>query len=179
MKGDLLMSEGYGISYKWENCIQCHACEVACKSWRNVELGVRWRRVENIWQGSYPNIKNFTVSIACVHCVEPVCMEVCPEGAISKRSEDGVVVVDRDKCTGCRTCLEECPFEAPAFGLDEKMQKCDLCVNEIDFKTESPPCVETCPTNALVFGKMDVKEKIKSEESIIQLMKMKDINITS
>jgi anaerobic dimethyl sulfoxide reductase subunit B (iron-sulfur subunit) len=169
------MSEQYGISYNEENCIQCHGCEVACKSWRSVELGVKWRRVENIWQGSYPNVKNVTASIACMQCVDPVCVEVCPEGAISKRLDDGVVVADRDKCTGCKTCLEECPFGAPAFGVDEKIQKCDMCINEMDFQTEDPPCVETCPTKALVFGKMNEQEKMSMEESIKQLIKMKNI----
>ena len=164
------MSEQYGISYNDENCIQCHGCEVACKSWRNVELGVRWRRVENIWQGSYPNVKNITASIACMHCSDPECIQACPEEAIYKR-DDGIVLVDRRKCIGCQTCLEVCPFGAPAFGEDEKMQKCDMCANEIDFKTDSPPCVETCPTKALVFGKMDNREKISMEESIKKLIK--------
>lgn len=164
------MSEQYRISYNKENCIQCHGCEVACKSWRSVELGVKWRRVENIWQGSYPNVKNVSASIACMHCVEPACVEACPVGAISKRSEDGVVVVDKDKCIGCQTCLEECPFDVPEFGTDGKMQKCDLCLHEIDFETESPPCVETCPTKALVFGKMDEQEKRAMEESMKKLI---------
>jgi len=166
------MSVELGISYIKEKCIQCHACEVACKSWRVVELGVRWRRVDRIWKGRYPEVKNISASVACMHCVEPVCVEVCPEGAISKRDEDGIVVVDMDKCIGCQTCLEECPFEAPSFGMDGKMQKCDMCFNEIDLKTESPPCVETCPTKALVFGKMNEQEKISLEESIKQLIKI-------
>jgi anaerobic dimethyl sulfoxide reductase subunit B (iron-sulfur subunit) len=169
MKGVLLMSE-YGISYIKENCIQCHGCEVACKGWRNVELGVRWRRVENIWQGSYPEVKNISASVACMHCADPVCVKECPEGAIYKRDEDGIVLVDRNKCTGCKTCLDVCPFGVPAFGLDGKMQKCDLCINEIDYKTESPPCVETCPTKALVFGAMDSQGKRTMEESIKQLI---------
>jgi len=166
------MSEEYGFSYAKENCIQCHACEVACKSWRGVESGIRWRRVEKIWQGSYPDVKNISASVSCMHCVEPVCVQVCPQGAISKRVEDGVVQADRDKCIGCQTCLVACPFGAPAFGVDEKMQKCDMCVNETDFQTESPPCVATCPTKALVFGKINVQEKKAMEETIKQLIKV-------
>ncbi|HJX34603.1 MAG TPA: 4Fe-4S dicluster domain-containing protein, partial [Desulfatiglandales bacterium] len=81
------------------------------------------------------------------------------------------VLVDRDKCTGCRTCLEVCPFGAPAFGLDGKMQKCDLCISEIDYKMERPPCVETCPTKALVFSRMSEQEKRTMEEAIKQLIK--------
>jgi len=165
------MSEEYGISYVKENCMQCHACEVACKSWRAVELGVKWRRVENIWQGAYPDVKNLSVSIACMHCVDPVCVSVCPQGAISKRVEDGIVVVDREKCIGCRTCLEECPFKAPAFGSDGKMQKCDMCLGEIDYGSETPPCVATCPTRALTFGRINIQEKSAMAAAMKQLIK--------
>lgn len=171
LKGDYTMSEEYGISYIKENCMQCHACEVACKSWRGVELGVRWRRVEKIWQGTYPNVKNLSASVACMHCVDPVCVQSCPKGAISKNADSGVVVGDRDKCVGCKTCLKKCPFKAPAFGADKKMQKCNLCITEIDFQTENPPCVSTCPTKALVFGKMSSQEKSAMAEAMIQLIK--------
>jgi anaerobic dimethyl sulfoxide reductase subunit B (iron-sulfur subunit) len=170
VKGDSAMPVEYGIFYTKENCIQCHGCEVACKSWRNIEFGIRWRRVDNIWQGHYPKIKNISASVACMHCAEPVCVEVCPEGAIEKRDEYGIVAVNGDKCTGCQTCLEECPFDAPVFGADSRMQKCDMCFNEINFETESPPCVETCPTKALMFVKADKQQKRAMEESLKELM---------
>ena len=160
----------YGISYIKENCIQCYGCEVACKTWRNVELGINWRRVENIWKGQYPQVKSISASVGCMHCVDPVCVEACPEGAISKRIEDGIVLVDRDKCVGCQTCLDVCPFGVPQFGDDGIMQKCDMCVNEIDYKTESPPCVESCSTKALVFGQMTRQEKMSMEASIRQVI---------
>jgi anaerobic dimethyl sulfoxide reductase subunit B len=172
MKGEVTMSEEYGFSYTKENCIQCHACEVACKSWRGVETGIRWRRVEQIWQGSYPDVKNISASVSCMHCVEPVCVQVCPENAISKRAEDGLVLVDKDKCVGCQTCLEACPYKAPAFGANGKMQKCDMCITEADFKTESPPCVATCPTKALGIAKMNVQEKKVMEDLMKQLIKV-------
>jgi Fe-S-cluster-containing dehydrogenase component len=107
-----------------------------------------------------------------MHCLEPACVEVCPEGAISKRSQDGIVVVDRDKCVGCQVCLEACPFEVPAFGTDEKMQKCDMCLNRIEVNAESPPCVETCPTEALTFGKMEKQERRDMEEAMRELVAM-------
>ena len=171
LKGDLMASEEYGISYTQKNCIQCHACEVACKSWRSIALGVKWRRVEVIWEGVYPDVKTLSASVACMHCVDPACVSACPEGAISKSSENGAVTVAREKCIGCRTCLEACPFKAPAFGTDGKMQKCDMCFGQIDYQTENPPCVATCPTKALGFGKMSVQDKKSIEAAIKDLIK--------
>lgn len=164
------MSTYYGVSFIQDNCIQCHGCEVACKSWRCVELGARWRRVEHIWKGSYPGVKNVSASVACMHCVAPACVEACPEGAITKRDGDGVVVIDSETCTGCETCREACPFDVPQFGRDGKMQKCDMCVDEIDYSAETPPCVRTCPTQALKFVQMSIEEKMAVEKNIGRLI---------
>jgi anaerobic dimethyl sulfoxide reductase subunit B len=161
------MSAEYGISFVKEKCIQCHGCEVACKSWRDVESGLAWRRVYNIWLGSYPSVKSASVSTGCMHCADPACIEACPEGAIEKRDADGVVVVNSEACTGCRACFEVCPFKVPEFGLDGKMQKCDLCVDAIDMSLENPPCVATCPTRALCFGPMSRQEKKAAEASML------------
>ena len=164
-----MCGEEFGFVFVKENCIQCHGCEVACKSWRNVEFGVKWRHVENIWEGVYPNVKCMSVSVSCMHCAEPACLESCPEGAISKRAEDGIVVVDSEKCIGCRTCFAVCPFDVPQYGADDKMQKCDMCVSERESDKEDPPCVRTCPTDALVLMKMDEKKKKETEKSMITL----------
>jgi Fe-S-cluster-containing dehydrogenase component len=163
------MSTEYAFSYIQDKCIQCYGCEVACKSWRDVELGVRWRRVENFWYGRYPKIKNASSSIACMHCAEPACEKACPETAIIKRPEDGIVIVDRNKCIGCKTCLEECPFDAPQFGTDGIMQKCDMCIHFIYHDKVRPPCVETCPTSALQFGRMSIQEKMAIEKAFRRL----------
>ena len=165
-----MSDEQFVFIFVKENCLQCHACEVACKSWRNVELGIKWRRVENIWEGAYPNVKCMSVSLSCIHCAEPACVEACPEKAISKRSEDGIVVVDKENCIGCRSCLEACPFDVPQFGADGKMQKCDMCVNEMGYDNNAPPCIETCPTEALILMKVDVKKKKDVEKSMKVLL---------
>jgi anaerobic dimethyl sulfoxide reductase subunit B len=165
------MSKEYGISFLQGKCIQCHACEVACKSWRNVELGVNWRSVKNIWQGSYPEVKLTSVSIGCMHCTEPACIDACPEGAIVKREEDGIVIVDQELCTGCMLCKEACPFNVPQFGADEKMQKCDLCLGRIDMDSQNPPCVSTCPTGSITLVKMTKEEKLSEEKTIQNICK--------
>jgi anaerobic dimethyl sulfoxide reductase subunit B (iron-sulfur subunit) len=106
-----------------------------------------------------------------MHCDEPPCVEECPEDAIKKRREDGIVVVDREKCTGCRRCLEVCPFDVPQFGRDDKMQKCDLCISEIDLdRGEQPPCIETCSTATLRVVRMGRSEKVEAEESMKKLL---------
>jgi anaerobic dimethyl sulfoxide reductase subunit B (iron-sulfur subunit) len=161
------MSTEHGISFLKEKCVQCHGCEIACKSWRGVELGVRWRRVDNIWHGTYPNVKSTSASIGCMHCADPACIAVCPEDAIKKRPEDGIVVVDRDACSGCQACFEACLFDAPQFGADGTMQKCDLCLDAIGVNSGNPPCVTTCPTHALVFGTMNRKEKQAAEQGLL------------
>jgi anaerobic dimethyl sulfoxide reductase subunit B len=164
------MSTQYGFSFSKDKCTQCYGCEVACKSWRDGETGVRWRRVYNIWAGRYPDVKLASASVACMHCTDPVCVKACPVQAIEKRAEDGIVVGDKSKCIGCKACEKECPFGAPQFGASGKMQKCDMCMNELDLGKESPPCVETCPTKALQVGKLETKEKQVIEQDIRRLI---------
>lgn len=164
------MSVEYAFSFDKEKCTQCYGCEVACKSWREGELGVSWRRVYKIWTGRYPEVKLATASVSCMHCVDPVCVKTCPVQAIQKRPEDGIVVGDKSKCIGCKACEKACPFGAPQFGAEGKMQKCDLCMNQVDLGKESPPCVETCPTKALQLGKVDTKEKQAKEKDIQKLI---------
>lgn len=164
------MSTQYGFSFAKDKCVQCYGCEVACKSWRGAELGVRWRRVYNLWQGRYPDVKSASASVACMHCDDPVCVGACPVEAIKKRAEDGIVVADRGKCIGCKACSKACPFGAPQFGADGKMQKCDMCLTEIDLSKDAPPCVDTCPTKALQLRSMEGKEKREREEDIQKLM---------
>jgi anaerobic dimethyl sulfoxide reductase subunit B len=164
------MSTEYGFSFVNDKCIQCYGCEVACKAWRNSDLGIRKRRVQNIWIGRFPEVKNTTASVSCMHCADPACVKSCPVGALTKRSEDGIVLVDSDKCIGCRTCLQECPFGAPQFAKSGKMQKCDLCLDELNLDKEQPPCVETCPTKALKVGKMSKGEKMVAEAGMLNLM---------
>ena len=145
------MSKQYGFYYDGSRCIQCRTCELACKSVRNTEPGIRWRRVIDTWGGDYPHVTRTFFSLACMHCEKPACIAVCPTGAISKRVEDGVVVVEKNKCNGCRDCFSACPYGVPQFGADGKMQKCDYCI-EIG---HTPVCVESCPAEALYSGLLD------------------------
>jgi len=145
------MKKQIGFIYDESRCIQCRTCEVACKDTRGVELGPRWRRVIETWEGKYPDVKRVFFSQSCLHCGKPACIPACPTGAISKRQEDGIVVVDREKCDGCRDCFTACPYDVPQFGSDGLMQKCDLCLGA----EGEPACVTSCPGEALSYGVID------------------------
>jgi Fe-S-cluster-containing dehydrogenase component len=107
-------------------------------------------------QGQFPNLRRASMVYHCMHCNEPDCLSACPVRAYSKR-EDGPVIYDKDKCIGCRYCMNACPFGVPHFDYDKGLidgafiDKCTMCPQRIDIGQE-PACVATCPTDALTFG---------------------------
>ena len=123
-----------GFYFDQTRCIGCYTCVVACKDWNDVPAGpASWRKVLTIEQGKYPRPFVAFLSIACYHCAEPACVSACPMDAITKREEDGIVVVNTEACLGkdsCGRCLDDCPYEAPQFGIEEdsKIQKCNMCI---------------------------------------------------
>ena len=162
------MAKQYGFIVDSERCVDCRACVTACKAGHNVELGVSWRHVTTTWQGNYPSVTLASRSMACNHCAEPACIPVCPVQAISKRSEDGIVFVGRSKCIGCRACGEACPYGAPQYGKDGRMQKCDLCLDRLT-AGKQPVCVTTCSADALTVGDMDELQRLAGKKSVRQL----------
>jgi len=148
------MAKQFAFHIQTDRCVQCHACEVACKSWNGVELGIQWRRVVDFWEGQFPKVTNRTISYGCMHCAQPACARVCPAGAVSKRADDGIVLVDQNKCIGCRSCAAACPFDVPQYGSTGTMQKCTMCLDRLQ-QGKQPSCVATCPGEALAFGTLD------------------------
>lgn len=157
------------IWFEPEKCTQCHGCEVACRAWRGLATGVRYRRVRNVWRGAYPHVKSHSVAIGCLHCVHPACAAACPAEAICKDAADGLVRVDSERCTGCQTCLDACPYGVPQYGPDGVMQKCDLCMGQAG-RAYGPPCVDTCPGGALSLRKVVSGEKKDHQEAILSLI---------
>ena len=112
-----------------ERCIECNGCVTACKNEHEVPWGVNRRRVVTINDG-VPGERS--MSVACMHCSDAPCQAVCPVDCFYK-TEEGVVLHDKDLCIGCGYCFYACPFGAPqfpqsgAFGLRGKMDKCTFC----------------------------------------------------
>lgn len=147
-------------------CNGCKACVIACKSKNQLPVGVNWRRVHQYGGGGWtpdpdeptlirPNgIFAYSMSISCMHCARPACMEACPAGGITKRP-DGVVVMDSSRCVGCRYCEWACPYGAPQF--DQKTgvaSKCNMCIDLIE-QGQKPYCVAACVMRALDVGELD------------------------
>jgi anaerobic dimethyl sulfoxide reductase subunit B (iron-sulfur subunit) len=142
-------------------CTGCFTCTVACKDWHDIPAGpASWRRVKEIGKGRFPNVFVAYLLHGCWHCANPSCVSVCPVSAISKRAEDGIVLIDRDACLGrdnCDLCLKACPYEAPQFGVEPnaKMQKCNFCTDRLA-EGKKPICVDACPMRALDAGPIDI-----------------------
>ncbi|MEK7752434.1 MAG: 4Fe-4S dicluster domain-containing protein, partial [Acidobacteriota bacterium] len=97
-------------------------------------INVRYRRVRVSESGQFPNVRIQAVSMACNHCENAWCQKVCPVQAIWKR-DDGIVLIDQDRCVGCRECEKFCPYDVPQFNAQrKKMEKCTMCADRIDLK---------------------------------------------
>jgi len=117
---------------------------------------------------------------SCLHCETPACVTVCPTGASYKRAEDGIVLVDEDKCIGCKLCSWACPYGAREYShVEGVMKKCTLCIDRIYNENlpeaeREPACVQVCPTRARHFGDLGDPEskvsKLVAERGGVALM---------
>jgi molybdopterin-containing oxidoreductase family iron-sulfur binding subunit len=138
--------------------------------------GILFNRVRKYEIGKYPSAKLRLLPMPCMHCQDPACIKVCPTGATYQR-EDGLVLVDDQKCMGCRYCVIACPYDSRRY-LDELLNyyggrsqtpyekikrrnfvkgtvvKCNFCAHRLD-EGLLPACVETCPAQSRYFGDLD------------------------
>ena len=147
-------------------CMGCRGCQVACKQWNQLKA------VKTHFRGTYENPPSLSgqtwtrirffesdngspwwrfAKQQCLHCEEASCVNVCPTGA-ARKLDNGIVVIEQSLCTGCKYCIEACPFQTPKF--NEKTGtaiKCRFCYDRVANGID-PACVKACPTGALYFG---------------------------
>jgi len=109
----------YGMVIDTKRCVGCKACMVACKAENKTPPGVSYTVVVENGFGERPGGRPLFLTKPCFHCNEPPCVKVCPVGATYKRKQDGIVVVDYDRCIGCRYCIVACPYQARYFDFGE------------------------------------------------------------
>ena len=118
-----------------------------------------WTRtyVYPIVTGKYPDVNLCFYHVMCQHCDDAPCVAVCPTGASYQR-EDGIVLVDANKCILCGYCVTACPYAARKVNsISRTIDKRTFCSHRVDRGLE-PACVETCPSHARVFGDLDDPE---------------------
>jgi molybdopterin-containing oxidoreductase family iron-sulfur binding subunit len=137
--------------------------------------------------GTYPIVERSIVPMLCMHCENPPCVPVCPVEATNKRAEDGVVVVDKELCIGCKKCMEACPYGARYYCeseqgyfdtlteyeekmyktmLPETVDKCDFCQERVQ-AGHQPACVGACMALARVFGNIeDLQSSIDAGKAV-------------
>ena len=150
--GFLEMNMRKVIMVNIERCLSCKSCEIAC-ALAHCRSGVL---EEAIKERPRPQkrvtveaVGEYGVPMQCRHCEDAPCISVCPTGAIHRPDADGPVLIEQEKCIGCKFCVMVCPFGVMNVSSDGKVAvKCDLCIERTKAGLE-PACVMACPTGAL------------------------------
>ncbi len=162
------MAERVAMLIDVSRCTGCRGCQVACKQWNQLPAE------KSTFKGSYQNPANLSAKTwtlvnfiepddfnkdprwlfrksQCLHCGEASCLQACPTGAIRK-SDSGIVYINQDICTGCKYCVEVCPFGTPHPDHDSgTAKKCRMCLDRVE-NGLTPACAKACPTGAVSFG---------------------------
>ncbi len=144
----------YAMTMDTRRCVGCQACVLACKAENKVPAnGFRdWVVTET--RGKFPTLSQEIRSERCNHCSKPACVLNCPTGA-SHVAEGGIVLVNYDKCSGCKACIAACPYGARFVHEDAGyIDKCTFCLHRVK-QGKQPSCADICPTRSLNFGDLD------------------------
>jgi Fe-S-cluster-containing dehydrogenase component len=140
----------YAIAVDTKKCVGCSACVIGCME-ENALPPTQFRSwIETETRGTYPNLAMEIRSERCQQCSDAPCVANCPTGA-SHYADGGVVLIDRDLCTGCKACVASCPYDARSIHPDGYADKCTFCLHRVS-KGLDPACATTCPTASLAFG---------------------------
>ena len=159
-------------------CNGCYCCQIACKDehvandWTpyakpQPDTGQFWVGIKETVKGTVPKVMVSYQPRMCMHCEDAPCMKECKvEGAIYER-DDGLVIIDPEKCTGCKLCADACPYGVIYFNENLNIaQKCTGCAHLLDNEWKEPRCVDNCPTGALKFGEeSELKDLIEKADT--------------
>ena len=141
-----------------EKCLGCKSCELACALVHSKSKVLEEAVAESPRPQRMVTVEaagEFAVPLQCRHCENAPCIAVCPTKAIYRPSPEGPVLINQDKCIGCRFCFMVCPFGVINISIDgTAVLKCDLCIERTKIG-EQPACVEACPTKALKLADKD------------------------
>ncbi len=123
----------------FEKCVGCRTCETACSLYHEDMCRSAVSRIQVLkWE-----TEGIDLPTVCQQCERPMCLEVCPVDAPYRHEETGAMLIDYEKCLGCRMCMAGCPFGAIVWDdRDHKVKKCDLCDGD-------PKCVRYCEPKAV------------------------------
>jgi carbon-monoxide dehydrogenase iron sulfur subunit len=160
-----------------ERCMGCHSCELACAVAHSASRDMKQAIQNNEKPGSRITVEayeNKAIPIHCYHCEVATCMMVCPSGAIHRKSEREPVLLDTEKCIGCKMCIQACPVGMIILNPEGKgVLKCDLCVERLDEGLQ-PACVYACPSKALLFVEDSEINRLKRKKVARALVLMHD-----
>jgi formate dehydrogenase iron-sulfur subunit len=144
-----------GLLFDSTRCVGCGACSAACKEQNGLPLPVEPKTTAYTWT-VVEERAGVNVRRLCFHCLDPTCASVCPVGALKKTLE-GPVTYDGERCIGCRYCIMACPFGVPKYQWDSPVPvvaKCVLCISRVR-AGQPTACASVCPTGATLFGDRD------------------------
>ncbi|MGN6575259.1 MAG: 4Fe-4S dicluster domain-containing protein [Nocardioides sp.] len=127
---------------------------MACKTEHEVPVGQFRTWVKYVDTGSFPDTTRSFGVMRCNHCTDAPCVKICPTQALFKR-DDGIVDFDNERCIGCKSCMQACPYDAIYIDADtHTAAKCNLCAHRVDEGLE-PACVVVCPTHSIWVGDLE------------------------